>query len=63
MIVCDLVIVHVNGSLLFLIFLNDIDSGVASKIPKFAIDAKLCGAVGSLNEISTLINDLRLLIE
>ena len=53
----------VLGPLLFLIFINDIDRGVASKILKFAGDTKLCGAVGSLNGINTLKKDLRLLIE
>ena len=53
----------VLGPLLFLIFINDIDRGVASKILKFADNTKLCGAVGSLNGINTLKKDLRLLIE
>ena len=53
----------VLGPLLFLIFINDIDRGVASKILKFADNTKLCGAVGSLNVINTLKQDPRLLIE
>ena len=53
----------VLGPLLFLIYINDIDKGVASKILKFADDTKLCGALGSLNEVNTLKNDLRLLVE
>ena len=48
----------VLGLLLFLIFINDIDRGVASKILKFADDTKLCLAVGSLNGIKTLKKDL-----
>ena len=36
---------------------------MASKILKFADDTKLWGAVGSLNKVNTLENDLRLLME
>ena len=51
------------GSLLFLTYINDIDKGIANKILKFADDTKLCGVVGSLNEVSALKNDLPLVIE
>ena len=44
----------VPGPLLFLIFINYIDRGVASQILKFADDTNLWGAVGSLNGINTL---------
>ena len=39
------------------------DKGVATIILKFADDIKLCRAVGSPNEVITLKNDLRLLME
>jgi len=49
--------------LLFLIFINYTDRSVVRKIQKCANDIKLCGVVESQNEIDTLKNDLRLLIE
>ena len=53
----------VLGLLLILIYLNDIDEGVASKILRFADDKKLCRAVGNLNQVKSLKNDLQLLME
>src|SRR6218665_515014 len=49
----------VLGSLLFVIFINDIDDGILSKISKFADDTKLCRAVGDDQEADILREDLR----
>ena len=53
----------VLGPLLFLIFINDLDNGIVSKICKFADDTKLGGAVSNNEEISVLRNDLAKLCE
>jgi ribonuclease P/MRP protein subunit RPP40 len=52
----------VLGPLLFLIYINDIDNGVASKILKFADDTKLYRQVGTSEDIANLRNDLRKLV-
>jgi len=44
---------------LFVIFINDIDNEILSKISKFADDTKLCRAVGDDQEADTLREDLR----
>jgi len=48
----------VLGPLLFVIFINDIDEGIVSKISKFADDTKLCAKVNNEEEANTLRNDL-----
>jgi ribonuclease P/MRP protein subunit RPP40 len=49
----------VLGPLLFLIYINDIDEVVASKILKFADDTQLYGVVANQQDIEKLINDLK----
>ena len=46
--------------LLFVLFINDIDDGILSKISKFAEDTKLCRAVGDDQEADILWEDLRM---
>jgi ribonuclease P/MRP protein subunit RPP40 len=47
----------VLGPLLFLIYINDIDNGIASKILKFADDMKLHRQVGTDEDIANPRND------
>jgi ribonucleases P/MRP protein subunit RPP40 len=49
----------VLGPLLFVIFINDIDDGILSKISKFADDTKLCRGVGDDEDAEILREDLR----
>jgi hypothetical protein len=49
----------VLGPLLFLIYINDIDEVVASKILKFADDTKLYGVVANQQDIERSKNDLK----
>jgi hypothetical protein len=48
----------VLGPLLFLIYINDIDDDIVSKISKFADDTKLCGQSGSEEDANILQQDL-----
>ena len=49
-------------SLLFLIYTNDIHRGGASKSITLADDTKLCEAIGSLNEVNILKNNIIIII-
>ena len=49
----------VLGPLLFVIFINDIDEGILSKISKFADDTKLCRVIGNEKEAEILQEDLK----
>ena len=51
------------GPLLFIIFINDIDQDITSKILKFADDTKLLGGVKSQEDIEALRTDLNRLYE
>ena len=44
----------VLGPLLFLIFINDFDDGIISKIWKFADDSKICNRVSNKAEAETI---------
>jgi len=46
--------VAVLWPLLFIIFINDIDNGIANKLLKFVDDAKLVGIVSSPLEVKEL---------
>ena len=48
----------VLGPILFLVYINDLEKGLISKINKFADDTKLARAVGNKEEIKDLQNDL-----
>jgi ribonuclease P/MRP protein subunit RPP40 len=52
----------VVGPLLFLIYINDIDNGIATRILKFADDTKLYRQVGTANDNANLRNDLEKLV-
>ena len=49
----------VLGPLLFLIYINDIDTDLFSKICKFADDTKICRAVATEDEVQLLSDDLK----
>ena len=49
--------------LLFIIFVNDLDDGVISKLLKFADDVKLIGQVASERDVDSLRADLQLMVE
>ena len=48
----------VLGPLLFLIFINDIDDGIMSKIWKFANDSKICSRVVDETDAKVVQKDL-----
>jgi len=49
----------VLGPLLFLIYINDLDDSVCSKVLKFADDTKVFNVVSNANDIDRLKQDLR----
>jgi len=51
----------VLGPVLFLIFINDLDSGIANWILKFADDTKIYGCLKDPKDCDTLRDDLDLL--
>lgn len=53
----------VLGPLLFTIFINDIDSGISSKIIKFADDTKLCAVVDKNEDVERMQTDLEKLLQ
>lgn len=53
----------VLGPLLFLIYINDLDGGVVSKLGKFADDTKVARGVANDTEIMTLREDLRKIVQ
>ena len=48
----------VLGSLLFLIYINDIDDSVCNELLKFADDTKVFSVVSDISDIDRLQNDL-----
>src|SRR5271163_2259545 len=53
----------VLGPVLFTIFINDLDEGIRNKILKFADDTKLVGAVGTIEEVRLMREDVKKLEE
>ena len=53
----------VLGPLLFILFINDIDIGIISKISKFADDTKLCREINKWEDAEILRNDLQRLYQ
>ena len=51
----------VLGPTLFLIYINDLDIDIVSKLSKFADDSKLCKSINNQTDVSILQNDLSLL--
>ena len=48
----------VLGPVLFLVYINDLDNNLISKIGKFADDTKLCKSINNLDDMKDLQNDL-----
>ena len=53
----------VLGPLLFLIYINDLDNGIVSKISKFADDTKLCHSSRNPEEVLQLQEGLNKLVD
>ena len=53
----------VLGPVLFLVYINDLDSKIISRLAKFADDTKLCKNVASIEDIAVLQRDLDTLHE
>src|SRR6266496_3704942 len=53
----------VLGPLLFLIYINDIDEYIVSKLGKFADDTKLCRGISNNNDADILRSDLNLIYQ
>jgi len=49
--------------LLFLIFINDLESGVVSHILKFADDVKIFGKVVEVTDVNQLEKDLDVIVD
>ena len=54
---------NVLGLLLFLIYINDLDNGIVSKISKFADDTKLCHSSWHPDKVLELQEDLNRLVD
>ena len=48
----------VLGPVLFLIYINDLDNNLISKLAKFADDTKLCKSITGIDDMKDLQNDL-----
>ena len=53
----------VLGPLLFLIYIDDLDNGIVSKISKFADDTKLCNISRNPDEVFEFQDDLNRLVD
>ena len=53
----------VLGSILFLVYINDLEGGVTGKILKFADDTKLFRKVKEIGDIQTLQDDIDKLVK
>ena len=53
----------VLGPLLFLIYINDLDTNIVSKMFKFADDTKLCHRAKNPDDIMELLEDINKLVE
>ena len=53
----------VLGPLLFIIYINDLDTNIVSKMSKFAEDTKLCYTARNMDDIMELQKDINKLVE